>query len=210
MDRPERVCAPETKVEISLWRNADQNENQGTHEIEILQTIMSTAQVLQKEQTNVLLSDLVAKAGKRTTHKISPLIMRIVAEFFIQYLNKDQANLLLEMVEFHCLMVNPRELVVAAEFFKNLNREASLVGAPFLNMYILFSQYTKEKTIQRTNGPSTAQFLEAGSINNLCKRPDLVESLEKMIEDLRHKALPVLQKAMQVPMARLQVAVLWT
>ena len=77
----------------------------------------------------------------------------------------------------------------------------------FLNMYILFTQYTNEKVRHNTNSPDTSQFLEGTCIANLCKRPDLVESLEKMIEDLRNKALPVLQNAMQVPMARLQVAV---
>ena len=31
----------ESQVEISLWRNQDQNDNQGTHEMEILQTILA-------------------------------------------------------------------------------------------------------------------------------------------------------------------------
>ena len=37
-----KECVPaETNVEIPLWRNTDQNENQGTHEIEILQNVIA-------------------------------------------------------------------------------------------------------------------------------------------------------------------------
>ena len=56
------------------------------------------------------------------------------------------------------------------------------------------------------NGPNVAQLLEGTCVANLCKKPEVVEDLEKMIEDLRNKALPVLQKATQAPLARLQVA----
>ena len=55
------IVPPDTKVEISLWRNADQNENQGTHEIEILQNIISSAEVLMKDQRRVTSGDLIAK-----------------------------------------------------------------------------------------------------------------------------------------------------
>ena len=42
---PETVLA-ERQVDISLWRNMDQNENQVSHEIEILQGIKATAESL--------------------------------------------------------------------------------------------------------------------------------------------------------------------
>ena len=63
------IVPPDTKVEISLWRNADQNENQGTHEIEILQNIISSAEVLMKDQHRVASGDLIANTTKRTTQK---------------------------------------------------------------------------------------------------------------------------------------------
>ena len=110
------------------------------------------------------------------------------------------------MVEYHCYMVNPRELVVSTDFIKNLNSETALNNAPLAKMYILFTQYTNDKVRTQFNGPSVSQFLEGSCLANLCKKPQVVEDLEIMIEDLRNKALPVLQKATQAPLARLQVA----
>ena len=74
-------------------------------------------------------------------------------------------------------------------------------------MYIMFTQYTKYKMRNYVNGPSHAEFLETLSISNLCKKADLVVSLEKIIEDVRTKALAILTQTMELPMARLQVAV---
>ena len=73
--------ATELKTDISLWRNADQNENQGTHEIELLQTVISTAADMQKSERKVALGDLVAKAGKRSPAKIMPHTLQGIANF---------------------------------------------------------------------------------------------------------------------------------
>ena len=40
----------------------------------------------------------------------------------------------------------------------------------------------------------------------MCKKSETLEDLEKMVEDLRNKALPILEMGMQLPIARLQVA----
>ena len=69
------------KIDISLWRNADQNENQGTHEIELLQAVMSTAALMQKSERKVVLGDLVAKTGKRSQSKIMPHTLQVIANF---------------------------------------------------------------------------------------------------------------------------------
>ena len=41
-------------LDISLWRNMDQHENQSVHEIEILQSIKSTAKSLSEKQARPL------------------------------------------------------------------------------------------------------------------------------------------------------------
>ena len=84
----------EMKVDISLWRNADQNENQGTHEIELLQAVISTAGHMQKDSRKVALGDLVAKASKRIPAKIMPQTLQVIANFFVQYLEADRLDLL--------------------------------------------------------------------------------------------------------------------
>ena len=64
----------EDQVDISLWRNQDQSENQSIHEIEILQTITSTAEDMSKSKGKVTLGDLVARAQRRNPAKSVPLL----------------------------------------------------------------------------------------------------------------------------------------
>ena len=160
---------------------------------------------LSRDQVKVTTSDLIATATKRTTQKILGGALRTVDDLFMGYLNKDRADLLAEIVEFHCYSVNPRELVVSLCFIKSLN-DPVLNNAPLVKMYILFTQYTNDKVSNQLNGPCISQFLDQNALSALCKNIEVVQDLEKMVEDLRNKALPRLEKGMQVPMARLQVA----
>ena len=56
----QEVVSMERQVDISLWRNMDQNENQVRHDIEILQSIKAIAEQLSQKQANVAQGDLVA------------------------------------------------------------------------------------------------------------------------------------------------------
>ena len=61
----------ERQVDISLWCNMDQNENQVTHDIEIMQSIKATANQLSQKQANVTQGDLVACAPRRKIAMVS-------------------------------------------------------------------------------------------------------------------------------------------
>ena len=77
-----KECVPaEMKVQNSMWGNAYQNENQGTHEIEILQNVIASAQALQKVQVKVNHSELIAKTQKYTTQKIPVNSLMIISDF---------------------------------------------------------------------------------------------------------------------------------
>ena len=101
--------------------------------------------------------------------------------------------------------MNPRELVISIDFIKSLNDDV-LFNVPLVKMYLLFTQYTDDKVRQQNNGPSISQFLDGASLSGLLKKTDVLNELEKMVEDLRNKAFPILEKGMQLPIARLQVA----
>ena len=112
-----------SQVDISLWRNQDQNENHGTHEIEILQTIVATADLMRSSKnpgakSTVQMSDLVAKTARRIPAKISPVTLRTLGKFFSQFLTSGDQHLIQELVDFHSVKVNPRNLVVPAVFFE--------------------------------------------------------------------------------------------
>ena len=168
---------PLEQVEISLWRNQDQNENHRTHEIELLQTIMSTAKQMSasdaestnrgKQKTN--LTDLVAKATRRTPAKVSMGTMSWLTKFFVGFLEDEALHLVHELVDFHCAKVNPRNLVVST-IVQCLLSEDGLKTAPLLRHYLLLTQYTEEQTKPQASGPSFAQFLEPPSIMNVAQK----------------------------------------
>ena len=57
--------APGVQVDIRLWRNADHNETQGAHGVDITHTIMVTAQHLEKAEEPCEPGDFVAKAANK-------------------------------------------------------------------------------------------------------------------------------------------------
>ena len=99
--------------------------------------------------------------------------------------------------------------MIATDFIKNLN-DTSLYNVHLVKMYLLFTQYTDDKVRHQNVGPSISQFLDGTTLTNLCQTSEVLENLEKMVEDLRNKAFPILEMGMQLPKARLQVAYLWT
>ena len=73
--------------EISLWKNMDQNDNQGIHEIEILQNIKMTALSLSKSMNKVSMGDLVAFVGKSNPAKIKSSLLMTLCRYYIGFLN---------------------------------------------------------------------------------------------------------------------------
>ena len=108
----------EAQVDISLWRNQDQNENNGTHEIELLQSIVACAEQLKTSSSStgqrsiVSMSDLVARSMRRTPAKVSASTMSILCKLFSQFLESGDQKLLQELQDVHATRVNPQTLSV--------------------------------------------------------------------------------------------------
>ena len=200
------------QTDISLWRNQDQNENQSTHEVEIMQSLLTTAESLAEpdsagtQNTKMNIGDLVARAGRRNPAKISPQTMQTFAKYFLQFLNSGDVILVKELIDFHSTFVNPRELVVSGSFYKILTDEEILLKYPYLRHYLILTQYTTEKAKQQTGGPCIAQFLEAPAITALVKKAETLATCEKTIRDLRDKYLPILNDSCGEKQAHLMFA----
>ena len=76
---PEEVLA-ERQVDISLWRNMDQQENQASHEMEILQGIKATAESLSVKQRTITQGDLVSAAIRKNPAKFSLKAMQVLTK----------------------------------------------------------------------------------------------------------------------------------
>ena len=204
----------EAQVDISLWRNQDQNENNGTHEIELLQNVVASAEQLKASRSSdgqrsiVAMSDLVAKSMRRTPAKISVWTMSTLCKFFVQFLESGDQSVLQELQDFHAARVNPKSLSVPFSFFHSLTTEQNLSNAPYLRFYLLLSNYTEEKTKAVASGPAQAGFIDNTSLTSLVKKPDLIKAIEAILRDIRATLLEPLQAITGPAQARLDLAVL--
>ena len=202
---PETVLK-EQMVDISLWRNQDQNENQGSHEMEILQTIVATADEFSKTHKTIPMGDLVTKAQKRNPAKISPSVLTTLTKLFMLHLEENELFLIQDLVDFHSSTVNPNELVLSNNFFHVITSAPELLKKGVLRHYLFLSAYTPENAMAQAGGPSKANFLETSTVTSLVKKQDLVDVVDKELRTLREKYLPLLEKLSSPKQARLDLA----
>ena len=184
--------AIEGQVDISLWRNMDQNENQVTHDIDILQRIKATAEHFSQKQAKVTQGDLVACVSRGNLAKVSPLVLMHLCKFFMGFLDNGVVDLVTDLVDSHFHTVDLRELTVSTSFFQSLVSEEALPKCSQTRLYLVMTQYTLKKTRAQVGGPSVAQFLDTSLILGLCKKPDLLKAIETNIRDSKGKYLPSL------------------
>ena len=163
---PEEVTT-ERQADISLWRNMDQNENQATHEIEILQGIKATAESLCVMQSKISQGDLVSAAMRRNPCKMSPTTMQVLTKVYIVFLENGVPELLQELVDFHSETVDPKELTVSTAWIQNLVTEEPLQKCPHTCVALWVCQYTLDKVRHQTSGPDVAAFLDTANLLSL-------------------------------------------
>ena len=95
----------ERQVDIPLWRNMDQNENQVTHDVEILQSTKATAKHLSQKQSKLTQWGLVACVSKRNPAKVSPRALMNLCKIYIGFLDNGVVDLVTDLLDFslpHC------------------------------------------------------------------------------------------------------------
>ena len=194
------------QTDISLWRNQDQNENQAVHELEILQTIKHAAEgFLAKGTGTVSLGDLVSASQKRNPAKISPVSWMTLAKLYTGFLENGVADLVDDLMEYHSEHVDPRELTVSLKFLSAVSGEEAFKNCPQIRHFLITTQYTAEKVLASSSGPSVSQFLEVIHIASFAKKRDQVNQLETTIRDLKAKYLPILSASVGARVARLEI-----
>lgn len=194
-----------SQIEVSLWRNMDQNENQSLHEIEILRNIIATCQEVSKIRSQLAVGDIVARAQRRSPHKVSERALQSLTLFYLRHLEDKQPHLAIELQEFHSAKVNPRELQMSAAFFFAVANEKELKGCPLLRHYLITTNYTPEKSKASVGQADVCNFLESSAIPNLAKKPDLIKQLEGLLRHARDEYIPLLEKEMSSSGARLEL-----
>ena len=126
---------------------------------------------------------------------------------YIGFIVNDTQDLIQDLVEFHSQTVNPKRLTVSLGFFSLINNEEALSKCPHLRLALVQAQYTLEKVKEQASGPAISQFLESPQIVSLCKKPELLESVEKTLWDIKRKYYPILKELLGEHVARLELAV---
>ena len=199
----------ERLIDISVWRNQDQNENQQSHELEILQTIKFTAEnSLNNGKQKVQVGDLVAAAQKRNPAKITPLTWMTLVKYYVGFLENGVPELVEDLHEFHSECVDPRDLTVSTSWFSLITPEEALKKCPQVRHFLTTTQYTKDKVKMQGAGPAMSQFLEPAQVTAWCKKTDQVNQMEKTIRNLKNTYLKILEQGMSEQQARLEVTTL--
>ena len=197
-----------SQVDISLWRNQDQNENQGTNEIEILQSLKHAAIFyLDKNVEKVKKADLVATSTRRNPTKVTPGTWLTLAQYYIGFMENNTLELIEDLTDFHSASVDPKALRVSTAFFGLVSGEEAFLKCPHVRHHLVLTQYCSEKT-KDAGSPGDApisQFLENAQVLNFAKKPDQVMQLEKTIRDLKEKYMKVLEPLLGCRVATLEI-----
>jgi hypothetical protein len=96
---------------------------------------------------------------------------------------------------------------MSTSFFQSLVSEEVMSKCPQTRLCLVMTQPTMEKTRAQAGGPSVAQLLDTSQILGLCKKPDLLNTIETNIKEIKAKYLPILILSMGERAARLELAV---
>ena len=196
----------ELQMDISMHRNQDQNNNQATHEIELLQTITTVAKELATTRDRVLLPDMQYRATNRHPSKLPEETMRVLCKYYKAFLDGGNQNLVRELVDWHSTNVNPKELRVSTLFFKLLCGNDELKGHPLTKHYLLLCHYTKDNMLKAAAGAGTANFVDPKSVVQLIKQPATLQALEDQLKELRGSTLQLLEKSLPEKQALMELA----
>ena len=151
--------------------------------------------------------DLVSATMRSNPAKLSTKTMQVLTKVYIGFLENGVPELVQELVDFHSDRVDPKELTVSTMWIESLVTEEPLQKCPHTFLALWLSHYTQDKVRCQSSGPDVAAFIEHANLASLCKKPELLQTLEAQIKDLRGKYLPILETALGDRQARLEVAV---
>ena len=105
---------------------------------------MSTVRDLQVTSSSLSVGDIVSRAQRRTPAKVGQHSMLSLTKYYLKHMENDSKHLAEELIDFHCQVVNPKDLIVSSNFFQTLALEPGFAKVPLVRHYLTLTQYTKE------------------------------------------------------------------
>lgn len=203
---PEETLVEEQQ-DISTWRNQDQNENQQTHEIEILQAIKAVAVKMSTSSSKVSLADLIAKAQRRVPSKACAQTFRSLAKLYVGFIEDGAGDMVEDLVDFHASNVDPREVCLSNVYLCSIVNEDAFKKLPHLRLQLLRTQYSTEKVRGAGGGVPHGCFIDIGQILAIAKKPAELLEMEKILKVVHDKNIGLLQRFLAPRAAKLELAV---
>ena len=72
--------------------------------------------------------------------KIADSMWKTLAKWYISFLDNKQADLIVDLADFHSQKVDPRELTVSTAFFNKVLQEPAFKQCPCLRHYLVTTQ----------------------------------------------------------------------
>ena len=129
-----------------------------------------------------------------------------LCQLYIGFLSNGVVDLVTELIDYHSEHVEPKELTTSIQFISSVCNEEALSKCPHVCLGLIQLQHTNEKTRANSSGPSFGAFLDPGNITSLCKKGDVLGSLETKLRELKSKYLEILERSMSEREARLEMA----
>ena len=130
-----------------------------------------------------------------------------LCKFYKGVLDKGLVDLVADSVEIYFHTVGPREFTASTSVLLGHVYEEAPSKCPQTRLYLAMNQYTMEKTRAQVGGPSAAQLLGTSHTSGICKKPDLLNTIETNIRETKAKYLPVLILSLGESVARLELGV---
>ena len=194
-----------SQVEVNLWRNQDQNENQASHEIEILRGIISTCEELSITRSKLALGEIISRAQHRSPQRLGDRTLTGLAKYYTRHLESNSQDLADELQQFHSAKVNPREVQVPVVFFETLGKETAFKDMPLFRHYAVLSNYTSEKVRVGPGGVGTSTFLDSKALESMANNVASLRLLEGLLKKARDEYLPILERQLAPNSARIEV-----
>jgi hypothetical protein len=155
---------------LSDWANADQNQNQGNSEMQLLVTVNSYVKEDLKVSAHVKVSSIISKVATNSLVKLRADIIGDATKF-VSNLGPN-SNYLSEIVAHHAASVNPTDLQCSMHWYAEVDKQIPK-ACPITKVNLAIIQYSRVSVIEQMRPlPDQCRSVSIPDVVSLAKDQD--------------------------------------
>ena len=183
---------------LSEWRNADQDENQGSSEASFVQVVQEVYAKEEKISLHVPLSAVVSKVISSSLVRYKATDISNAAKFIADF-GGPRSEYLREWHEMHSFTVNPKELTVSLSWMADLHSSIPK-ECPILKLAICWFQWSGESVCAQTRPlPDISRCVTCAELNALSQDKPKCTQINGFLRTTRELIEPLLSGAGLAP-----------